>query len=228
MPERLSQAQKEELLAQMPPELREQAKQISAIMADLGAICKGVLPPKDDPDAPVSQHDLIMGLAAAPSFHALGDHLVPETLDVIEKALISHGALGAGGLIVPAVDTATMPLKEIDANDMNNLTPAELYARWEDPSGKRSDAAIRRNALLIYWTMYKHKFGEDEVKLDPKTNVQAGLVNAITTKLLIRCQTVMPLQNRCTSCSCRYNALLSHIGKPHAVGGSSSRSPQRT
>mmetsp|Transcript_75892 Transcript_75892/g.201635 ORF Transcript_75892/g.201635 Transcript_75892/m.201635 type:complete len:388 (+) Transcript_75892:32-1195(+) len=195
--EKMTQAQKDQLLAQMPPELREQAKAISAAMADIGAICKAVLPPPDKPDRPLPAHQLVMALASAPSFHALGEHLVPETLDALEAALIAHGAFSEGALVLPEGPALVEPnAPKAGLEPASAVTPTELYAHWEDTTGKRSDAAIRRNALLIYWIMYKHKFGEDEIKLDPRTNIQTGLVNTIATKLLIRCQTVMPLQNK--------------------------------
>ena len=44
--------------------------------------------------------------------------------------------------------------------------------------------------------MYKHRLSEGELKLDPRTNIQTGLVNTIATKLLIKCQTIMPLHNK--------------------------------
>jgi len=71
-----------------------------------------------------------------------------------------------------------------------------MYANWEDPTGKRTAQGVRRNALLMYWVMYQYKIGEDAIKLDPRTKVQTGLVESLATKLLIRCQTVMPLQNK--------------------------------
>lgn len=193
---KLSEAQKEQLLAQMPPELREQAKAISSVMADLGAICKSMLPPKDEPDCLIPAHKLVMGMAAAPSFHALGDHMVPETLDALEKALIAHGAFGEGDLVVKKEEVAP-PSEEESKKEVSidGLSAAEIYGSWEDPTGKGTPETIRRNALLMYWIMYQHKLGE-EVKLDPKTKIQSGLVNTIATKLLIRCQTVMPLQNK--------------------------------
>lgn len=204
--EKMTQAQKDQLLAQMPAELREQAKAISAAMADLGAICKAVLPPKDDPDQAIPPHQLIMAISSAPSFNALGDHLVPETLDALEKVLITHGAFAEGALTLPEETPAEPPTKPVpgspQAQPGYQPTPAELYGSWEDPSGKRNDAAIRRNALLIYWVMYQQKISEEELKLDPKTNIQSGLVNKIATKLLIRCQTVMPLQNKCARHTC--------------------------
>jgi len=194
--EKMTQAQKDQLLAQMPPELREQAKAISAAMADIGCICKAMLPPKEDPDKPVPSHQLVMALAQAPSFHALGDHAVPETLDALEQVLIKHVAFAEGELALPEPPAAVESAAKPTLDGGSGVTPAELYANWEDPSGKRNDAAIRRNVLLIYWIMYKHAITEEELKLDPKTNIQTGLVNTIATKLLIRCQTVMPLQNK--------------------------------
>jgi len=141
-----------------------------------------------------------MAISSAPSFNALGDHLVPETLDALEKVLITHGAFAEGALTLPEETPAEPPTKPVpgspQAQPGYQPTPAELYGSWEDPSGKRNDAAIRRNALLIYWVMYQQKISEEELKLDPKTNIQSGLVNKIATKLLIRCQTVMPLQNK--------------------------------
>jgi len=53
--------------------------------------------------------------------------------------------------------------------------------------------ALRRNILLMYWVMYSANFGE-AVKLDPKTTVQAKIVQSIGTKLLMQSQAVMQNQ----------------------------------
>ena len=177
--EKMTQAQKDQLLAQMPAELREQAKAISAAMADLGAICKAVLPPKDDPDQAIPPHQLIMAISSAPSFNALGDHLVPETLDALEKVLITHGAFAEGALTLPEETPAEPPTKPVpgspQAQPGYQPTPAELYGSWEDPSGKRNDAAIRRNALLIYGDVPAENFRggaqagpEDQYSVGPR------------------------------------------------------------
>jgi len=112
---------------------------------------------------------------------------VPETLDALEKALIAHGAFAAGDLV------PTKPeFKEPTEEEIKNGTAPHPSAGYEDRTGKRTDAGVRRNALLIYYIMYGQKVPEEEVKLDPKTNVQCGLVNTIATQLLIQCQQTFP------------------------------------
>ena len=135
--EKMTQAQKDKLLEMMPPELREQAKAISAAMADMGAICKTILPPKEDPDQPVPQHQLVMALASAPSFHALGEHFVPETLDKLEKVLVSHGAFNEGELFLPEAapapspeDTAKSVAKTCGRTNCNGPSYSRRWNRW--------------------------------------------------------------------------------------------------
>jgi len=204
--EKMTQAQREQLLAQMPPELREQAKAIEAAMADFGTICKAIGPPKDDPDRPISLLELVIAYAMAPSYNALGDHIVPETLDAMERVLVEHEAFALSDLVVPAAlaeeqaaeaagdaspkDLPPPPAAEDAAAKLSTLSVTETAP----PAAPALDAAKRRNVLLIYWVMYMDKMGEDAPKLDPRTNVQVGLVKSITTKLLIRCQTVLPMQ----------------------------------
>ena len=161
------------MLDRLSPEEREQVAQqqqrMAKGMADLTHLVTKLKPSESDPDAVVSELSVIVALATTPAMKQLGED---------EAQLL--GPTIPGDKAKEALSKLEDKLEELEAfpkDALNGLPECE----W-------------RNAVLLYWHMYKPKLDEFAAELPGEVDHWRGGANQIAIKLLVQSQMLMPQQ----------------------------------
>jgi hypothetical protein len=188
------------MLANLSPEEREQVEaqqeKMRKGMADLGHVVTKLAPSKEDPDAVVPQHKVMIALASAPCMDVLGldeSQLLGPTMDA-DKAK-------------EALSKLEDKLEEIGAFPKDSLNDLS-ECHW-------------RNAVLLYWHLHKASQEEFAATLPGEIDHFRGGANQFATSLLIKCQMAMPQQRwvQVTLAVARLSALVANALHSHEDEG---------
>ena len=154
-------------------------------MADAAHMIAALKPSADDPDAIVSMHKIVLALASAPAMRGLGTD---------EAALL--------GPTMPA-DKAKEALVSLE----NKLV--EIRAFGEDTLQGLPECQWR-NALLLYWHLYKGSQPDFAVTLPGEVDHWRGGAQEFAVTLSLQAQTLIPQQRwvQVTLAISRFSALL--------------------
>jgi len=157
--------QAKEMLASMTPEEKAQAERMQKGMLDLSYLCGALKPDPESPDARLSDVKVVTALCGAPVLREQMERGWTQLGEKVDEAVLEK------------LEAAFVAEGSLEAGALSEC-----------------EAAVRKNALMLYWHMHRSKMTELADSLPSELDALRSGANQLATQLLIKAQMLMPQQ----------------------------------